>query len=51
MEDSLARGVGNHPNSQHSMFDSLAFSSAQIEDITKQVKKLKSNKSHFSNGG
>ena len=39
--DSLARGVGNHLKSQHSMFESLAFNGAKIEDITKKVEELK----------
>ena len=36
-----------HLNSQHSMFDSLAFGGAKIEDITKKVEELKDNESHI----
>ena len=47
IEDSLTRGVGNHLKSQHSMFDSLAFGGAKIEDITRKVEELKDNESHI----
>lgn len=39
--DSLAREVGNHLQSQHSMFESHAFGGARIEDIAKKVEEDK----------
>ena len=45
--DSLARSVGHHLKAQHSMFDSLAFGGARIENINKKVKELKDNECHI----
>ena len=46
--DSLAREVGNHLQSQHSMFESHAFGGARIEDISKKVEEYeKRDDSHI----